>query len=72
MLAVAFTAPSSSWQNEHNYTMHRQSSSTSKAIISSSDWDTLDFMDIEKSLANPTTICLQYCIALMHKMCSKS
>ena len=52
MLAVAFTAPSTSWQNEHNYSMHRPSSSTSKAIISSSDWDTLDFMDIEKSLAN--------------------
>jgi len=48
MLAVAFTAPSSSWQN--NNLMHRPSP-ISTAIISSSDWGTLDFMDVEKSLA---------------------
>ena len=52
MLAVAFTAPSSSWSNSKNIKLYHQSSSTSKAIISSSKWDILDFVDIEKSLAN--------------------
>ena len=50
MLAVAFTAPSTSWQNK-NIKLH-QSSSTSKAIVAAQQWDTLDFMDIKKSLAN--------------------
>ena len=50
LLAVA-SAPSSSWENKNNYSMHRLSS-ISTAIVSSSEWDTLDFMDIEKSLAN--------------------
>ena len=49
MLAVAFTAPTTSWKN--NDLMHRLSP-ISKAIVSSSEWDILDFMDIEKSLAN--------------------
>jgi len=48
ILAVAFTAPSTSWQN--NDLMHRLSP-ISTAIVSSSEWDTLDFVDIEKSLA---------------------
>ena len=49
MLAAAFTAPSTSWQNNDSM---RRPSSISTAIVSSSEWDTLDFMDIEKSLAN--------------------
>jgi len=49
ILAVAFTAPSSSWQN--NDLMHRPSS-ISTAIVSAQQWDTLDFEDIEKTLAN--------------------
>ena len=48
ILAVAFTSPSSSWKN--NNLMHRLSS-ISAAIVSSSEWDILDFEDIEKSLA---------------------
>jgi len=49
MLAVAFTAPSTSWQN--NDLMHRPSSIT-KAIVSAQQWDTLDFEDVNKELAN--------------------
>jgi len=52
ILAVAFSAPSSSWRNDN--LMHRQSS-ISKAIISASQWDTLDFEDVEKDLANKLT-----------------
>ena len=48
LLSVAFTSPSSSWKN--NNLMHRLSS-ISAAIVSSSEWDILDFEDIEKSLA---------------------
>ena len=51
ILAVAFTS-SSLWQN--NDLMHRQSP-TSKAIISASQWDILDFEDIERELANILT-----------------
>ena len=51
ILAVALAAPSSSWQNKNNNSMHSQSSSTSKAIVATQQWDTLDFEDIEKSLA---------------------
>jgi len=51
LLAVAFTAPSTSWQNNDNNLMHRGASSISTAIVSSSEWGTLDFEDIEKSLA---------------------
>jgi len=51
ILAVAFTAPSSSWKNKNNYSMHSQSSSTSKAIVAAQQWDALDFEDVEKSLA---------------------
>lgn len=49
MLAAAFTAPSTSWQN--NDSMHRPSP-ISTAIVSAQQWNTLDFVDIEKKLAN--------------------
>ena len=49
LFAVAFIAPSSSWQNKNNDLMHRPSS-ISTAIVSAQQWDTLDFEDIEKSL----------------------
>jgi len=52
LLAVAFTAPSSSSQN--NKLMHRPSP-ISTAIISASHWDTLDFKDVNKELANKLT-----------------
>jgi len=51
ILAVAFIAPSTSWQNNDNNLMHRGASSISTAIVSSLQWGTLDFEDIEKSLA---------------------
>jgi len=51
ILAVAFSAPSSSWQNINKYLMHRPSP-ISTAIVSSSEWDTLDLVDVEKSLAS--------------------
>jgi len=47
ILAVAFTS-SSLWQNDN--LMHRLSP-ISKAIISASQWDILDFEDVEKELA---------------------
>ena len=52
ILAVAFSAPSSSWKI--NEVMHRLSP-ISKAIVSASQWDTLDFQDINKELANKLT-----------------
>ena len=51
MLAVAFTS-SSLWQNDA--LMHRLSP-ISTAIISAEQWDTLDFKDINKELANKLT-----------------
>ena len=51
ILAVAFTS-SSLWQN--NDLMHRLSP-ISTAIISASQWDILDFEDIDKELANKLT-----------------
>ena len=42
IFAVAMSAPSSSW----NVSFQRQSSIISKAIISSTEWDTLDFEDV--------------------------
>ena len=48
ILAVAFSAPSSSWQN-HNL-MHRLSP-ISTAIVSASQWDILDFEDVGNDLA---------------------
>ena len=54
ILAVAFSAPpSSSWKN-YDDLMHRPSP-ISTAIISASQWDILDFEDIEKELANKLT-----------------
>ena len=52
ILAVAFSAPSTSWKN--NDLIHRQTS-ISKAIVSASQWDILDFGNIEEELANKLT-----------------
>jgi hypothetical protein len=49
MLAVALSAPSSSWN------VNSIPSDVSKAIISASQWDILDFEDVEKELANKLT-----------------
>ena len=51
IFAVAFTS-SSLWQNDN--LMHRLSP-ISTAIMSSSQWDILDFEDVEKELANKLT-----------------
>ena len=51
ILAVALSAPSSSWRNND---MHRLSP-ISTAIVSASQWDILDFEDVEKELANKLT-----------------
>jgi hypothetical protein len=48
LFAVAMSAPSTSWQN---YNLVYQPSTTTKAIVSSTQWETLDFEDIEKYLA---------------------
>ena len=55
ILAVAFTTSSSSslWQTDYEV-MHRLSP-ISKAVISASQWETLDFEDIERELANKLT-----------------
>ena len=45
ILAVAFSAPSTSWKNDN--LMH-QPSPISTAIVSASQWDTLNFEDIER------------------------
>lgn len=52
LLAVAFSAPSSSWRS--NDLIHLPLPITT-AIISASQWDTLDFEDIERELANKLT-----------------
>ena len=52
ILAVALSAPSSSWQSDN--LMHRPSP-ISAAITSAQQWDMLDFEDIEKELANKLT-----------------
>ena len=49
MLAVALSAPSSSWN------VNSIPSNVSKAIVSASQWDTLDFEDVNKELANKLT-----------------
>jgi len=51
ILALAFTS-SSLWQNDN--LMH-QSSPITTAIVSASQWDILDFQDVEKELANKLT-----------------
>ena len=51
ILAVAFSA-SSLWKNDK--LMHRQTP-ISAAIISASQWDILDFEDVEKELAKKLT-----------------
>ena len=52
IFAVAMSAPSSSWQSDDNNLMHHRLSPISTAIVSAQQWDTLDFEDIEKELAN--------------------
>jgi len=52
LFAAAMTAPHLSWQRLR---WKGQSSSASKAIISSSNWEILDFADIEESLASKLT-----------------
>lgn len=50
MLAVAVTAPSASWRRLH---WKLQQTTKTKAILSlPSEWDVLDFEDVEKSLAS--------------------
>ena len=51
ILAATLSAPSSSWRND---LMHRPSS-LSAAILSASQWDILDFEDLDKELANKLT-----------------
>jgi len=51
LLAVALSTPSS-WKNDND--VHRLSP-ISKAIISASQWDILDFEDVNKELANKLT-----------------
>ena len=53
IFAVALSAPSSSssWQSDDNL-MHHRLSPISTAIVSAQQWDTLNFEDIEKELAN--------------------
>ena len=48
LFAVAMSAPSPSWQN---YNLVYQPSATTKAIVSSTQWETLDFEGVEKDLA---------------------
>lgn len=53
LFAVSLTAPSSSWVDSRE---ERQLSETSKAIMSpSSQWEILDFEEVEKSLAKKLT-----------------
>lgn len=49
LFAVAMTAPSSFWRDDVNSEMRK--SATSQAIVSSTQWEALDFVDIEKKLA---------------------
>jgi len=49
ILAATLSAPSSSWKNDN---LMRRLSPISTAIISASQWNTLDFEEIEKELAN--------------------
>eukprot|EP00584_Thalassiosira_punctigera_P010544 CAMPEP_0172532002 /NCGR_PEP_ID=MMETSP1067-20121228/5210_1 /TAXON_ID=265564 ORGANISM="Thalassiosira punctigera, Strain Tpunct2005C2" /NCGR_SAMPLE_ID=MMETSP1067 /ASSEMBLY_ACC=CAM_ASM_000444 /LENGTH=266 /DNA_ID=CAMNT_0013316461 /DNA_START=137 /DNA_END=934 /DNA_ORIENTATION=+ len=49
LFAVALAAPSSSWPK--HYEAQRQPPAISRAIVSSSSWDSLDFEDIEKKVA---------------------
>jgi len=52
IFAVSLSAPSSSWNKVDRHQQVQQSiSDSSKAIIAASDWDTLDFVDIERNLA---------------------
>ena len=53
ILAVAFSAPSSS--SSLLSSSSSSSSNVSKAIVSSTQWDALDFQDIEENLANKLT-----------------
>ena len=48
LFATAMSATSPSWQN---YNLVYQPSATTKAIVSSTQWETLDFEGVEKDLA---------------------
>ena len=48
LFAVAMSAPSASWQNDK---VHRRLSAITKAIVSSTQWQELDFEDIERDLS---------------------
>lgn len=70
LFAVAMTASSSSsdWKTTLHYFMQEELSDNSKAILSSLEWDLLDFEDIEKSLAVKLTdddlhAVLKWCIS---------
>ena len=52
IFGVAMSAPSSSCQSDDNNLMHHRLSPISTAIVSAQQWDTLNFEDIEKELAN--------------------
>ena len=55
IFAVALSAPSTSWQTI-NDNLSNQLSDMSRAILSPpSQWDTLDFEDVEKTVANQLT-----------------
>ena len=47
----AVSLSSNTWQKDNNNIVRHSLSDVSKAIISSCEWDTLDFADIEDSLA---------------------
>ena len=53
ILAVALSAPSSSWKI--NDDLNQPISTISKAIVSAQSWNTLDFEDIEGKLSNKLT-----------------
>lgn len=56
IFAVALSAPSTSWQTNNGDNCICQLSDMSRAILSPpSQWDTLDFEDIEKTVANQLT-----------------
>ena len=56
IFAVAISASSSSWKKVDGHQQVQQLiSDSSKAIIAASDWDTLDFADIERNLAERLT-----------------
>ena len=51
IFAIALSASSSSWKKVDDSDRRHRVSDSSKAIIAASDWDTLNFADIENNLA---------------------